>query len=274
MIFWFFFIKKKEHYISKKIESIQYQKMQIHICNTYDELSATVADKVIELMSLYEQPLLCPASGDTPAGLYKALVEKYRKKSFDPLSWSFVGLDEWGGLNGSDEGSCRYSIDKELFHPLNVALDKIAFFDGRATDLEKECTGAENFIKEKKGLRVSILGLGMNGHIAMNEPGCAIDGRAQIVQLHPVTKQVGQKYFQQPQALNEGITLGMGTLLESQHIILMVSGKHKAEIVKKVLEGSLTNEVPGSLLRNHASLNVYLDADAASLLENKNEYAQ
>lgn len=220
-------------------------------------------------MSSCEQPLLCPASGDTPAGLYKALTEKYREKKFDPLSWSFVGLDEWVGLNGSDEGSCRYSIDKDLFNPLHITQDKISFFDGRATNLEQECAAAEHFIKKHTNIDVAILGLGMNGHIAMNEPGCAIDGRAQIVQLHPVTKQVGQKYFHQPQALHEGITLGMGTLLESRHIILMVSGKHKAEIVKKVLEGPMTNFVPGSLLRNHPSLSVYLDVDAASLLENK-----
>ncbi|MFX1703910.1 glucosamine-6-phosphate deaminase [Chitinophaga sp. CC14] len=242
--------------------------MKLTILNTYQELSAAVAEQVTELMSGRENPLLCPASGDTPAGLYKVLVEKYKDRKSDVSQWGFVGLDEWVGLNGSDEGSCRYSIDKELLLPLNISGDKICFFDGRATALQQECEAAERFIAQYNGIDVAILGLGMNGHIAMNEPGCAADGRAQIVTLHPVTMQVGQKYFNQPQVLKEGITLGLGTLLESRHIILMVSGKHKAGIVKKMLEEPPTNELPGSLLLNHSSVTIFLDADAAALLSN------
>ena len=220
-------------------------------------------------MSAYNRPLLCPASGDTPAGLYKALAERYEEKQFEAADWSFVGLDEWVGLNGTDEGSCRYSIDKDLFRPLGVSENNIYFFDGRSTDLPGECSAAEQFISERKGIDVAILGVGMNGHIAMNEPGCAIDGRTQVIALHPVTRQVGQKYFTHPQVLDKGITLGMGTLLESRHIILMVSGQHKAAIVQKMLEEPVTNEVPASLLLQHPSVTVFLDAAAASALSNK-----
>ena len=243
--------------------------VELKILSTYQELSSKVAEQVIQLMSGYDEPLLCPASGDTPAGLYKVLAEKYQQRKIEVSNWSFAGLDEWVGLNGNDEGSCRYSIDRELFLPLNISVDRISFFDGRAADLFSECEYAEQFINRHKGIDVTILGLGMNGHIAMNEPGCAVDSRAQIVELHPMTRQVGQKYFNQPQALKDGITLGLGTLLESRHIILIVSGKKKAGIVKKMLEEPPTNELPGSLLLNHSSITVFLDADAACLLSNR-----
>lgn len=247
--------------------------MKIKICDTYEALSAAAAEQVILLMSAYDKPLLCPASGDTPAGLYRTLAKRCQGGKCDVASWSFVGLDEWVGLNGRDEGSCRYSIDKALFHPLNISADDICFFDGRSADLLKECADAEQFISARNGIDVAILGLGMNGHIAMNEPGCAVDSRAQVVPLHPVTKQVGQKYFNQHLELEEGITLGMGTLLESRHIMLIVSGKHKAPIVRKMLEEPVTKELPGSLLLHHPSLTVFLDEEAAACLSNRNLHA-
>lgn len=226
----------------------------------------------MELMKAVDQPLLCPASGDTPAGLYKAMVNTYEASQY--ARWSFVGLDEWVGLNGADEGSCRYSMNRDLFHPLGIPENNTCFFDGRSPDLPGECLRAEQFIKEKNGIDVAILGVGMNGHIAMNEPGSSIDSRTRVVPLHPVTKKVGQKYFNQPQALEEGITLGMGTLLESRHIILMVSGKHKAVIVQKMMEQPATNELPASLLLQHPSVTVFLDADAAACLSNRDLYEE
>src|ERR1700761_981277 len=127
----------------------------------YQELSSKVAEQVIQLMSGYDEPLLCPASGDTPAGLYKGLVEKYQQREIDVSNWSIAGLDEWVGLNGNDEGSCRYSLDKELFLPLNISGDRVNFFDGRAIDLFSECEYAEQYINRHKGIDVTILGLGM-----------------------------------------------------------------------------------------------------------------
>lgn len=240
--------------------------METIFCDSYDALSEMVAAEVARLASASPKPLICPASGDTPAGLYRELVKQSGERRVDISEWRFVGLDEWVGLNGEDEGSCRYSINAELFRPLDVQPSRIFFFDGKAQNLENECRMAEAFIKTHNGIDVAILGLGMNGHIAMNEPGCEPHGRAMVVPLHPVTKEVGQKYFSRPRELNEGITLGMGTLMESKHIILMVSGEHKAPIVKRLLEGPVTNELPGSLLLGHPTVKIFLDAGAASQL--------
>jgi glucosamine-6-phosphate isomerase len=240
--------------------------MKIIIKNTYEDMSKQVAHDLIETMQLFDEPLLCPASGNTPVGLFKELVNLYQQKKFDPSNWLFVALDEWVGMDGSKEGSCRHSLDEQLFTPLKIKANKICFFDGKAANPDKECDRVEQFIQQHGGIDVSILGLGMNGHVGMNEPYTSPSLRSHVAKLDPVTQEVGQKYFKERQHLSEGITLGIATLLESKYIFLLVNGKRKAEIVKKVIEGNITDEVPATILLRLTGLKIYLDADAAELI--------
>jgi len=230
-------------------------------------MSKQSASDLIETMQSFDKPLLCPASGSTPVGLYKELVNLYRQQKFDPSNWLFVALDEWVGMDGNKEGSCKQSLDEQLFKPLKIDADKICFFDGKAADLDEECDRVEQFIQQHGGIDVSVLGLGMNGHVGMNEPYTPSSLRSHVAKLDPVTQEVGQKYFKERQHLSEGITLGLATLLESKHIFLSVNGKRKAEIVKKVIEGNITEEVPASILRRHKGLKIYLDAEAAEMIQ-------
>ncbi len=240
--------------------------MEIIIADTYEALSKKAAHDLLHLLQPLQQPLICTASGDTPAGLYRNLVQQYGQQQFDPSQWRFVGLDEWSGMNGTTEGSCRYYVDQQLFNPLEVEAQHICFFDGTAENLEAECSRVEAFIQAQGGIEVAILGLGLNGHVGMNEPGTSPFLHSHIAALDPETQQVGQKYFKQPQQLSEGITLGLATLLEARHIFLLVSGRRKAEIVKKVIEENPTENIPATLLRDHPDFRLYLDAEAAHLL--------
>ncbi len=237
--------------------------MKIFVYDTYEAMSKQAADDVIQTMQPYKHPLICVASGDSPIGLYREIVERVNKKQLDISNWLFVGLDEWVGMNGNDEGSCRYHLNRQLFQPLQTTMDKICFFDGRENDLEEECQRIENFIHEHGGIDVAILGLGMNGHIGMNEPGTPLNKRSHVTDLDSTTKQVGQKYFKKNQKLTQGITLGLTTLMEARHIILLVSGKHKAEITQKIIEEEISEKLPATLLRHHPALKIYLDAEAA-----------
>ncbi len=184
----------------------------------------------------------------------------------DISNWSFVGLDEWIGMNAGDEGSCRYHLNTQLFQPLQIAENKICFFNGRITEANKECEYIESFIRQHGGIDVSILGLGMNGHIGMNEPGTLPSLRSHVTALEPITQKTGQKYFKEQRQLTEGITLGLATIMESKHIILLVSGSHKAEIVQRLIKEKISEQLPGSLLRNHPGLKIYLDKAAAQLI--------
>ena len=240
--------------------------MKITVGDSYEVMSQKAADVVVELMQQFTKPLICTASGDSPAGLYKHLVQRVNAHQADISDWFFISLDEWAGKNSTDEGSCRYHLDHQLFTPLQVKEKKIFFFDGRASDLDGECKKAETFIRTKGGISVAIVGLGMNGHIGMNEPGTPASLRTHVAAIDPITQQVGQKYFKEPQVITRGITLGMATLMEAKHIILVVSGKHKAEIVRQVFSHEISEDLPATLLRNHANFTTFLDRDAASLL--------
>lgn len=241
--------------------------MQLFVTDNARSMAARVADRLDECLHSIPEPLFCPASGDTPAALYSELLHRVWNDTLDMDHWYFVGLDEWVGMNGADEGSCRYYLDRGLFRPLSIAGDRICFFDGRAADLEKECSGVERFIAVRGRIDAAVLGIGPNGHIAMNEPGADPAGRSQVVRLHPSTQATGQKYFSSATPLERGITLGLGTLLDARYLFLLATGAHKADIIRRALEGPITPEVPASLLRNHPNLEVWLDKDAAGSLK-------
>jgi len=241
--------------------------MKIIISNNYEAISEKAYKDIVTIMQAASKPLICVASGDSPSGIYKNIVKNVNSNEINIDSWSFLGLDEWVGLNGDDEGSCRYHLNRELFSPLAIAANRICFFDGAASDLEDECKITETHIKEHNGIEIAILGLGMNGHIGMNEPNTSIQTRSHIINLDPLTVEVGQKYFKKPQALTKGISLGIETLLEAKYIILVVTGAKKAAIVKQVLEGPISEAIPASLLRNHPNCSIYLDEAAASTLK-------
>ena len=239
--------------------------MNIRITDSYEELSKQAADEILHFTSLIKQPLICTASGDSPAGLYNELVNRVKENKADISNWNFVGLDEWAGMNGNDEGSCRYHLNRDLLWPLRVKEEKIIFFDGRANAAE-ECKRIESFIARHKHIDVAIIGLGMNGHIGMNEPGSSVNSRSRLCEIEPITQQVGQKYFTNKQTINKGITLGIATIMEASHVFLLVNGSKKAVITRQAIEGEISEKLPASLLRRHSSLNVYLDKEAASML--------
>jgi galactosamine-6-phosphate isomerase len=241
--------------------------MKIFVAPTYQDMSRQAANDLIELMQASSHKLLCIASGDTPSGLFKEIVTRVKNKELNIDDWNFVGLDEWAGMNGNDEGSCRFHLDRQFFHPLDVSEERICFFNGRAEDLEEECKRTEDFIQQHGGIDVAILGLGLNGHIGMNEPGTDPSLHSHVADIDKETQTVGQKYFTRPQLLSHGITLGLGNLMDTAHLLLLASGAHKSAIVKRILEEEISDQTPATHLRNHPGSKIYLDADAAKLIQ-------
>lgn len=241
--------------------------MKLIINDTYDTLSKTATEDLLRLLLSFDKPLICVASGASPAGLYKKLVELVNATGTDTSNWYFVGLDEWKGMNGNDEGSSRDQLNQQLFNGLNVPEQRICFFDGKAKDLDCECDRIEDFIQQLGGISVAILGIGTNGHIAMNEPGTRATLRSHVARIPASTQQIGQKYFKEPRQLDTGITLGLATLLESKHLMLLASGTTKADSIYRMLHDPVSEELPATFLRDHTSLHIYLDKEAAELLK-------
>ena len=240
--------------------------MQIHICDNYESLSKQTLDATVQYLQKATNPLLCVASGDSPKGLYAELVKRKQAQRLDISKWNFVGLDEWLGMDKFDEGSCGHMLDASLIQPLQLTDDNSAFFNGKATSTDEECARIESFIQLHGGIVVAILGLGLNGHLGLNEPGTSILERSHVSVIHPLTQQIGQKYFSGETQLSHGITLGLATLNEANQIMLVVNGERKAAIVQALVEGPITDQLPASLLRNHPGFHLFLDKAAASLL--------
>ena len=240
--------------------------MNIIIADSYDAMSQKAADLLLDSVHSIEKPLICAASGDSPAGLYKALIRYKAEKKTDFSKYYFVGLDEWYGMNQYDEGSCKFHLDQQLFGPLGIAADRICFFDGRQEDPKKECERIEQFVTEHGPIDCAVVGLGMNGHVGMNEPGTNPSLRAHLADIALETQQVGQKYFKQPRELTKGLTMGIENLMEAKKVILVVSGSKKAAVVKKVIEAEVSESIPATLLRRHPDFHIFLDRQAAELL--------
>jgi galactosamine-6-phosphate isomerase len=224
------------------------------------------ASDLLYLVQGMQAPLICPTSGSTPAALYSALVKQLQKGNIDYSNWRFAGLDEWAGMNGNDKGSCRQFVDQALFEPLGIHEDQVCFFNGRAADPEGECARVEQFIQQHGGLTLAIVGVGLNGHVGMNEPGTPASLRAHVAQLAEETQVVGQKYFDAPKDLSKGLTLGIATLLEAKHLFLLANGTKKAAIVQKIVYGTPDAALPATMLKDHHDFRIYLDAEAAALI--------
>lgn len=240
--------------------------MKVSIYPDYDAMSKAVADLIVEAITRKPAALCCFPSGDSPTGVLRYLVQYAREGKLDCSQVNFVGLDEWVGMDGRSEGSCRYYMDTHLFQPLEIAAEKIHFFNGCASDPDAECKRMDDHIGRLGPIDIMLVGLGLNGHIGLNEPGADPESYAHHMPLDPQTVQVAQKYFSRETPLTEGITLGLRHFREAVMPILIASGGRKAAIIARSLEGTITNEVPATILQTLPTGLVYLDQDAAGQL--------
>lgn len=238
--------------------------MKIIVSDTYQELSEKVASVVAALINRKKDAVLTFPSGDSPLGLFQALVRKAKEGLADFSSCHFVGLDEWGGMDIHDEGSCQHFIYKELFNPLGIRPDQITYFDAKSNDPEADCKRVDKEVDVLGGIDLIVLGIGMNGHLGFNEPGVSEDCYSLIVDLDQITKEVGQKYFPKEMQLTKGISLGLKRIMNTGQVILIANGKKKASIVRQTVEGTISNQIPSTIVRRHKDVCLYIDKEAAS----------
>jgi glucosamine-6-phosphate deaminase len=242
------------------------QQMTVKTYKNYDEMSRIAADLVIQQVKNKPESLLCFPSGDSPAGVFKCLIADAIEGKVDFTQCYFVGLDEWVGMGKDDEGSCTNFLYGHFFTPMGIKPERVMFFDAHATDLDAACKAMDNFIKAHGPLDIMLVGIGMNGHIGLNEPGTDFNLYAHHAPLAPVTISVGQKYFKQQTQLHEGITLGLKYLQEAKTPVLIASGIKKAGIIAQALRGEVSNHLPASIFQMLPAAVVILDAGAASEL--------
>lgn len=240
--------------------------MTFHQFPDHASLSQYTAEHIATVINQKPDALLCLASGDTPIETYHRFVDLVKTGRVDISRCTFVGLDEWVGFGPEDAGSCSYYVFRDLFTPLNLRPEQIYVFDAKASDLAAECARLDAVIDTHGGLDLLLVGMGMNGHIALNEPGTPFTLGCHVVDLAESTKTVGQKYFTQATTLTQGITLGLRHLTAAHEVILLVSGAKKAPVLRDALQGPVLEQMPASILQTHPNGQIWIDEAAGSLL--------
>lgn len=240
--------------------------MKTLISPDYPQLCEAVAKNVIDCVNEKPDALICIAGGDTPLGVFAALVEAQKQGRVDFSRTQFLGLDEWLGLGIADKGSCREMVWSHFFDKLTLREEQICFFDGLTNDPQTECQRVDRYIEQHGPIDCIVLGIGMNGHIGFNEPGAALENTCHVIDLDPVTQKVSVKYFGTAREVKQGISLGLKTILAAKKIVLMASGEKKAPIVAQTVNQPASNAVPSTLVNTTNKANLYVDKAAASAL--------
>ncbi len=238
--------------------------MNLRILNNYTTLSRATADLIAARIRSNPGSLVCLASGHSPKGVFDCLIDDVKSNRLNVSDCIFISLDEWIGIPASQKGSCRAMMDDDFFNPLNIPDSQIVFFDGMTNSPKLEIKRINRVIDEHGKLDIMLVGVGTNGHIAMNEPGTPFDTAAHVSRLAEETKSVGQKYFATNTILSEGLTLGLRHFKEAALPILMANGKKKASIIGKILRSPAIEDLPASIVHLTDHAYVMVDQEAYS----------
>ncbi len=239
------------------------------------------ADEALNMASqiiadaICEKPKICLglATGRTMEILYKKLVELHEASALDFSLVRTFNLDEYIGITAEDKHSYRYYMNKHLFSQINIDIRNTHLPNSMAGDLAWECRHYEKQIQENGGIDLQLLGIGRSGHIGFNEPLSALQSRTRAKALTPVTIAQNSPLFDDPKQMpKRAITMGVGTILEAKRILMVVTGKEKADIMAKAVEGPVTSMVSATALQLHAKCTVIVDEAAASKLEGQDYY--
>lgn len=247
--------------------------MDIIIADDYEEMSDIAHRMVRKEMDHHTRSVLGLATGSTPEGLYERLVEDHQEGGVDFSKTITFNLDEYVDLPPTHEQSYHYFMHDRLFDHINVDPDNIHLPDGQAENLTQECERYEAAIQRAGGIDLQVLGIGRDGHIGFNEPTTSLQSRTHIATLTPETVEDNARFFESKDEVPRfAITMGIQTILNADHCLLMACGERKAEAVRRAVEGPLTANVTASALQMHRDAVVLLDEGAASALERKDYY--
>jgi glucosamine-6-phosphate deaminase len=240
--------------------------MQILVEEDYGAMSRKAAALAAETVREHPEGLFSFPGGETPLGMVREFTALVNSGKVDISRARYVSLDEWVGLSAYDEGSCGLFNNENLISKLKVPFAEVHIINGAASSIEMERDVLNSCIAKWGPLTLSVLGIGLNGHLGFNEDGIDFSLDAHIVPLSTATKKVMGKYFGEKFHPEYGITQGLRQIMAAGRVILIASGTAKADIVRRALEGEVTNKVPASVLQNHPNCYAVLDKAAAANL--------
>lgn len=234
--------------------------MQLIVCKNYEEMSAVAADIVADIMKKNPSCVLGLATGSTPVGMYKKLIEKNAAGEIDFSDVTTVNLDEYYPITPDNDQSYRYFMNENLFDHVNIDKSRTYVPDGAATDPVAACEAYEAIVDRVGPADIQVLGIGQNGHIGFNEPADALEVKTHVTGLTESTIRANARFFaSEADVPTQALTMGIGTILGAKKIIILAGGAAKHDAITKMLAGGLDTSCPASMLNLHKDVVVVCD---------------
>lgn len=230
--------------------------MKFITVENYEILSRKAAAIIAAQVIAKPNCVLGLATGSSPIGTYKNLIEWCKNGDLDFSSVSSINLDEYTGLDGDNDQSYRYFMNNNLFNFINIDKEKTFVPNGKATDIKAECEAYDKRIAEM-GIDIQLLGIGLDGHIGFNEPDEFFTKETHQVTLDPSTIEANARFFESIDDVPKtAVTMGMGGIMSAKKVLLIANGKNKKDILEKAFFGPIDPKVPASILQLHPDVTV------------------
>ena len=251
--------------------------MRIVILDSPNSVTQFAADEVCSLLKRHkinsERTVLGLATGGTPLGLYRELIERCARSEISFAQVETFNLDEYVGVEPQSPSSYHYYMLENLFKHIDIDLSRTHVPVTHKVDLNESAATFERKIKNAGGIDLQILGIGADAHIGFNEIGSSLGSRTRVKTLTHRTRQDNARYFGSiDEVPPTALTMGIATILESRSIFLLATGVGKAKAIRDTIEGPITASVPASALQLHPSATIAIDRDAASMLTNSDYF--
>ncbi|WP_315068610.1 glucosamine-6-phosphate deaminase [uncultured Clostridium sp.] len=242
--------------------------MKLLVVKDYEEMSKVAAETFKEVINEKPEAILGLATGSTPVGLYKYLIEMNKNKEIDFSKIKTVNLDEYVGLGEENSQSYRYFMNENLFNHVNINKSNTFVPNGLAKDLNEETKNYDKRIDELGGIDLQILGIGSNGHIAFNEPDEFLISETHVTNLAQSTIEANSRFFNSIEEVpTKAISMGIGQIMKAKKILLLVKGEDKADAIKELLNGNITTSNPATILKLHKDVIVIIDEKMAEKIK-------
>ena len=237
--------------------------MKVIVCDNYEAISAEGAKLIANQLKEKSNSILGLATGSTPVGMYRKLIEMNQKGEIDFSDVTSFNLDEYYPISPDNSQSYRYFMEENLFGKVNIKTERTHVPAGNCEDIAAECEAYDAAIDAAGGIDLQVLGIGQNGHIGFNEPEDALYCNTHLTPLTESTIQANSRFFDSADDVpTHAVTMGIKSITKARTILLLASGKSKHDAVTALLNDRITTACPATLLKLHPNVYLICDKDA------------
>ncbi|MBO5268636.1 MAG: 6-phosphogluconolactonase [Muribaculaceae bacterium] len=242
--------------------------MNITVADNEKQFDTTAAWRIVDMICARPQSVIGLSTGRTTGNIHRLVCDIHRNLDFDASRVTFFGLDEVTGVDREYAGACYTMLRTEIIDGMDIDDEHFLMLPTRSGDFAADCRKFTGEIKRRGGIDLLILGLGENGHLGFNQPGSALNCTAGTASMDPVLEARIRRETATPAGVPlGGVTLGLRDIMHARRIVLVAKGDNKAAIVRQMLCGSISSDVPASILQLHPACEFLLDSKAAALID-------